>query len=481
LNNIKFTLLLLAPLLCYTQTYFLLTSPQKEYIKYTIFLDDLINHPLTQPYSRQQLSNILLDDSSNYVKSIKHYYVKPGRVFSLGGLLSGHYSRSRLTPDNGIMVNIYGIYQSNRLSAVFKYQADSEYQNDDKYFGSSGKFGSNVIGRITDSYVQYSDNKFTLFLGRQQRNYGLINSPSLILSDEPYSYDHFLFEHKSKHFKYSYLATRLEDKVSYDIRDEIVKNEWHKRYLTFHRLDISISPELKVGLSESILYGGQNQSFLPMYLNPLNIWFISKMVERKGVEESNANVLMAFDILFKPNSEIAFYSQLLIDDMDFTKETRERYPDRIGFTARFYWLNPLPKSMLSLNYLRINNWTYNSYYTFGNYTFYGESLGYPQNGIERFELKFNLFYFDKMAFSSCVYSQKERQQDLESHFVDIKTTFPIGIVQTTAGYTMDVNYWLSVKGSITLRADYISQKNYENIHGDRNSLTNIQLSFDYIL
>ncbi len=105
------------------------------------------------------------------------------------------------------------------------------------------------------------------------------------------------------------MITRLEDKISYDIRDEVVKNEWHKRYFSFHRLDIPISNNLTVAFTESILYGGKNQNFLPMYMNPLNIYFSSKMVERKGVEETKANVLMAFDILYKPNSNLVFFSQ----------------------------------------------------------------------------------------------------------------------------------------------------------------------------
>ena len=465
------------PLFCYSQAYSYLSELQKEYLDYCFLVQGAKDYPLSQPGSNEQILTILAEDTSFYAESIRQIIFRPKKPIQLGASASAYLNNN----SNGKLVNIYGIYKQGGVFAIFNYRADSDYQSNEKYFGSVGKFGSNVIGRTTDSFIQYANGPFRLFYGRQDRNYGSLTSPSLILSDHSYSYDHFLFCYETQLFKYSYITTRLEDVFAYDIRDELIEKSWQKKYLSFHHLEIPISNYLKLGVSESILYGGKDQSFLPMYLNPLNIWFVSKMVERRGVEEANANALMAFDILFKPKNNIGFYNQFLIDDIDFTKESRERYPDRIGYLGKLTWLNPTPQSTFSMEYTHISNWTYNSYYTFGNYTFYGESLGHPKNGYERLALKYVNYQHKKIMLSSILYSEREREQNLETHFVDVKTKFPIGTVQSKTGLTIKLSYLMSLKSSITIEGDWLEYQNFNHIQDNDNIFINLQISGYYRL
>ena len=87
--------------------------------------------------------------------------------------------------------------------------------------------------------------------------------------------------------KYSFSATRLDDKYAYDSRDSIPESNWYKRYISFHRLEISFSRNFKMALTESILYGGQDQDLVPAYINPINIFYLSKMSDRNGLEEGD--------------------------------------------------------------------------------------------------------------------------------------------------------------------------------------------------
>jgi hypothetical protein len=475
LKYILHVILLVFPLFCYSQTYFLLSESQKEYLEYKFFQRDIVDYPLIQPVSNKLLLDILSNDSSFHAESIRQIVTEPKTAIHIGTSFTGYLSNS----NSGILANIYGIYKQDDYFAVFNYRADSDYQSNEKYFGSVGKFGANVIGRITDSFVQYNKGPFSAFYGRQGRNYGTLTNPSLILSDHPYSYDHFQFGYETKMVKYSYLTTRLEDKYAYDIRDETEGLDWHKRYLSFHHLNVNISKQLKIGVSESILYGGKDQSILPMYLNPLNIWFISKMVERKGIEESDANALLTLEILYKPSSKIILYSQFLIDDMDFTKETRERYPDRIGYLGKFIWVEPSLGSILSLDYTHISNWTYNSFYTFGNYTYYDEGLGYPKNGFEQLAIKYTNNYLKKVMVSSTIYLERAREQNLETHFVDMKTKFPIGTAQSTTGLSIKLSYLLSLKSSISIEGNWLDYRNFKHIQDNDNIFANLQISGSY--
>ena len=69
-----------------------------------------------------------------------------------------------------------------------------------------------------------------------------------------------------------YSTTRFEDKYGYDSRDSILIYDWYKRFYSFHRLEISFSKRFKLGLTESMLYGGKSQVPVPSYQNPLNIF-----------------------------------------------------------------------------------------------------------------------------------------------------------------------------------------------------------------
>jgi hypothetical protein len=474
-------ILSLAPYLCYSQAYFLVSKAQKTYLEYVSLRKEINPHYLSQAYSNEGLSSLLSNDSTMYARSIGRFCAPAKKFLSVGGTARARVGKDDIDPNHGIMGNLYGIFSSGNLSAVLNYRADSDYHSDTKYFGSVGKFESEVIGRITDSYLQYDNSSVTLFYGRQERNFGIINIPSLILSDVPHSFDHFFFAYNSKVFTFSYLTTRLEDKVSYDIRDELQQSDWHKRYFSFHRVDLSLSKKLQFGFSESILYGGTNQSYLSQYTNPLNVWFVSKMVERKGVEEANANVLMSLDVIYKPSVNIVLYSQFLIDDMDFTKATRARYPDRIGYIGKFIWLDPLPKSMLSMEYVHISNWTYNSYYTFGNYTFYGESIGYPKNGYKMIKIKYDTFNFENMLVSASLFAHAERDQDLESPFIDTKSKLPIGTVKSSVGFSLELNYQISSWSAISFKTQFLNYSNYENVQGLDKSILNYHLSMDFTL
>jgi hypothetical protein len=478
---LKFIISLLGLLsICFAQSNILLSDIQNQYLEYASLKSVDISNSLYQPFSDRKISEILISDTTNWGKSITRILRHTPKTVVIGSNSDGLYGNYENSSLARIGVTAFGIFRTKHIAAIYQYRADTDYQ-EDEYFGSYGKFGTKVIGRTTDSYIQYQRDSFTLFMGRKALNFALINNYSLILSDNAHSFDHLSFEFNPKFFRYYFITTRLEDKLGYDVRDIVLQESWHKRYLSFHYLEIVLRHNLEIGLSESILYGGNNQAFLPMYMNPVNVWFISKMVERKGVEEPNANAMMGLDILYRPIDHIVVYSQFLIDDMDFTKATRERYPDRIGYAGKIVWLDPLPESMVSLEYAYISNWTYNSYYTYGNYTYYGQSLGYPENGITKYEITFDSFNYARLHISASLFLQKKRAQDMETHFVDIKTVFPIGTVETSSGAIFELNYISEFNSTFGLKMKYSNYLSYQNINNLNESFFDISLSYDYSL
>ena len=184
---------------------------------------------------------------------------------------------------------------------------------------------------------------------------------------------------------------------------------------------------------------------------------------------------MAFEFLFKPTPKFTIYTQFLIDDMDFTKNLRSIYPDRLGLYSKIVIIDLVPKSMIYLAYSRISNWTYNSFYTFGNYTYYGKSIGFPQHGYENISLGFNYFKISKIIISIKTLYQRERLQDLNSPYIPSKTKFPIGVSQNSLGAIMEVDYIPNINVSLNIKLEYHKNDNHLHLPSNEQSILNLYL------
>lgn len=466
-------------------TPYYLSKTFNKYIDYLIFKGEIdFVHPLNQPYSAKQLrSELIITNNDDYWKSIlikdlDQYLpnsLDNGKlILGIDGSTFFNYTDSSYI-DN-YRANIFGSYNYRNFLFYFSYNANSNFIQDSLYFDSVGKFESKIFGRISNSYIKYNEKYFNIFYGRLSRNYGLNNTNSLIRSENPFSYDHFSFEMFNKVLKYSFSTTRLDDIFGYDVRQDTIPNyKWYKRFITFHRLEISLSKKLKIGVTESILFGGKNQTWIPMYINPANIFFLNKMSDRKGIEENDANAFMAFEFQYKPIKRFAIYTQFLIDDMDFTKNLRAIYPDRLGLYSKIVITDLIPKSIIYLDYSKISNWTYNSFYTFGNYTYYGKSMGFPKNGFEDISIGIDYFKIPKFILSLKAQYHQERLQDLDSPFIASKTKFPIGVSLNSLGIIFEVDYIPNINVSFNLRLEYLQNNNHQHILGNEQSLLNFYL------
>lgn len=71
------------------------------------------------------------------------------------------------------------------------------YKFDPYYAGDLSEAEAWLYGRIEEAYARVQFCNFSAFLGRKYRNWGPINSYSLVLSDYVYSYDHLLLAYDS--------------------------------------------------------------------------------------------------------------------------------------------------------------------------------------------------------------------------------------------------------------------------------------------
>lgn len=474
-------------------------STYQKYLNYLVNSGKLkVDHPLSQPYSVEELSDSLKENgfplipnpsplvSPGWLSLLKtdldKRYNTPSRQDSLkGNLIIGleagdKNTYNKNTNTNDFFGDVFAYYSYKNFGLYSSVTADEAYKRDTMYFGTPGKLENKVISRSDESYLQWQNKNFTFFAGRISRNYGLAGESSLILSNESFSFDHLAIIFKNSFLKFTILFSRLNDIYGFDIRDTVAKYQWDKRFLAIHRFEVSLSKKIEIGFTDVILFGGKDAFPQFQYLNPVNFLFMSKMSDRKGYEEGNANALMCFDLYYRPFDNLTLFGQFLIDDVDFTKSLRAIYPDRLGYSAKVIYTDLFPASQVFLSYNRISNWTYNSFYTWGNYTFYGRSLGYPRNGSENLKLGFDSFKFYPFMLGLEILAEQYRVQDLNAPFIAVKTDFPLGIPQKSLGLKFNSTFIPNSFVSANLTTEFVSFDNYGFIKSQKQSFFNIFLT-----
>jgi len=469
-------------------------STYQKYLNYLIYSGRVkVDHPLSQPYSVAQLTDSLTEDRlppailphswfSLLKKDLNMRYIPPEKENNEKGNInlgleagnSNYYKNNSNT--NDFSANGFASYKYKKFGLYNSVTLDEAYKRDTMYFGTTGKLENKVISRSDETYAQYESKNISLFAGRINRNFGLPGETSLILSDESFSFDHFAFIFNNKFLKYTSLFGRLNDIYGFDIRDSVQKLQWNRRFLNIHRFEILLSKKIEVAFTDVILFGGKDEFPQLQYLNPVNFLFMSKMSDRKGYEEGNANALMCFDFFYKPSINLTLFGQFLIDDIDLKKSLRAIYPDRLGYSAKVIYTDLFPESQIYLSYNRISNWTYTSFYTWGNYTFYGKGLGYPQNGSENLKLGFDSFNLFPFMLGFEILAEQYRVQDLNAPFIAIKTNFPIGVPQKSISLKFNTSFIPDSFISANLSTEFATYYNYGFVASQKHSFLNIYLS-----
>lgn len=441
-------------------------------------------HPLSQPYSVRQLKQI-----SSRKKNIVECYSKKIVLNEIkkhnkkSKLIFPYHLKLSMENQEDICFNkkvkLGTGYTFKNITSEFDLEFNTIHKFDSLRFLSVGKLGNQILYTPKKAYMKFSKNNLELFFGRISRNFGYINEYSLINSNYSYPADHFLVNFYNKKLNFSFISTRLNDTFSYDSRDSTLNYNWNKRYFSLHRIEYNLNKKLIIALTESVLYGGNNQNLLPMYLNPVNFYFLSKLNDDFVFEEKEANIMGAIDLFYNPNSKYSFYFQFLIDDIDFQSTLREQFPDRTGLTGIINLTDFFSNSQVSLKYKNISKQTYLSFYTFGNHTNFGRSLGYPKNGIEEFEISLDLFNISKLWLNIKYKHIKEISQNFNMNY-EPYVSYLNGIDQISDSFSFTINFMPSKMIYTSILLELIDYKNYNFISNQRkndfNLLININLN-----
>ncbi len=224
---------------------------------------------------------------------------------------------------------------------------------------------------VAEGYLSYTPTKYMQFQFGQGKNFIGDGYRSFLLSDisSPSTY----LKMKINFWKFQYTNLWLWN-TEPSIRDTKNPNLHARKYVASHYLSINITNKLNIGLFETAISSGQD-GFDIGFLNPLIFY---RSVEFNRGEDAG-NALVGLTTKYKLTSNIALYSQLIIDEFSIGNlnnlgDWRNKFAYQLG--AKYFNAFSIKNLYLQAEYNYARPYTFAHKSTILNYGNYSQPLGH---------------------------------------------------------------------------------------------------------
>ncbi|MCF8464421.1 MAG: capsule assembly Wzi family protein [Flavobacteriales bacterium] len=198
---------------------------------------------------------------------------------------------------------------------------------------------------------------------------------SMLLSDVGYNYPYLKVSTTLWKFQYDFIFTQLQDTRVPVIFEAGFKKKW----ASFHYLSLMVGKRVQVGLFEGVVFKSDstgNDGFNWNFFNPITL-FRSVQYAYDG---SGNNAVAGLNVKYVPFDGAAFYGQLAIDELDFTRMSQSGFiGQRLGWQLGFKVFDPfgLKKLYARIEYNAARPYTYAHESSLQSYTHYNQPLAHP--------------------------------------------------------------------------------------------------------
>ena len=206
-----------------------------------------------------------------------------------------------------------------------------------------------------------------LFIGEGYR--------SMLLSDVGFNYPYLKISTNLWKFQYEFIFTQLQDTRLFSTFESGFKKKW----ASFHYLSVNLGKRVQLGLFEGIIFKSDsvgNAGFNWNYFNPITF---SRSIQY-AYDGSGNNAVAGINIKYVPFDKAAFYGQLAIDELNFTKLGEGGFIDqRLGWQVGFKIFDAfgLDRLYARLEYNGARPYTYAHESSLQSYTHYNQPLAHP--------------------------------------------------------------------------------------------------------
>ena len=353
----------------------------------------------------------------------------------------------------GTFLNKFGFFMRGFQGKVFGNKETAKLRNDVRYNFKYNLEPDQGFFDETSGYMSADFDFLKLKLGRDRLKigHGIVKT---LLNDNPPMFDYVSLNLKYKFFSFFYFHGKILGNVVTQF-DSVTgeTNIVSEKYMGYHRIAFDISPRFSFGAGEIIIYGDRGIDL--SYLNPFAFY--------KSVEHSNQdrdNSMLFFDLNTKPVNGLKIFGTLLIDDITFGKIGTGWYGDQTLihtgiYSANLYKIAPVD---LSLEYVRVEPYTFTHRLIRNNYTSFNYNLGSDlQPNSELFFTQINYRFNNRIRLSASYGFTIHGANPLN----------PDGSVKENVGGNMDLGHRVNDAESVKF------------LDGDREYFRNFTASFLY--
>ncbi|NQT25339.1 hypothetical protein HQ585_08290 [candidate division KSB1 bacterium] len=267
-----------------------------------------------------------------------------------------------------------GFYSDNRIYSEWgsrKYL--QRYDASEGYPLSTSRDSSRAIWDVSDSYLTFGFKSIHLQWGRDNVQWGPLRKSGLMLSGSAPSFDLVKLHFDLGPSTFTWLHGEL-------------RSDYSHKWIAAHRLELSLSNTLDIGLQEVVIYG--RRGLETAYLNPILPYLVA---EHTLDDRDNMSLGLDFDFHYWNN--LKFTGEFFIDDLFAPWEIFDDFwGNKLAFGLGASWVNPfgLDDTELSLEYMRIEPFVYTHDDSVNVFEHYASGLGSNlQPNSDRFRIEAN--------------------------------------------------------------------------------------------
>jgi hypothetical protein len=236
-----------------------------------------------------------------------------------------------------------------------------------KFISEDTSFFDRYVG-----YVQYQTSWMRIRFGREAMQWGASPIDNFVHSLEAPLLDGLLIDVPYKRFRYTMTHSGAN---SLDTSGSSVPG----KFIATHRIAFEPTNWLNIAVNDMIVYWGRGLDMA--YLNPLAFFVSAGLSTRE--RNLNDNSMLSFDVAVRPMQGMRAYTSIVIDDVGFAtlgdtsrRGNNNKFAYQVGLSQAFGTPGASSRSMLTLEYARIDPFTFTHRSINASYSTFGASVGY---------------------------------------------------------------------------------------------------------
>lgn len=236
-----------------------------------------------------------------------------------------------------------------------------------KFISEDTSFFDRYVG-----YVQYQTSWMRLRFGRESMQWGASPIDNFVHSLEAPLLDGVLIDVPYKRVRFTMTHSGAN---SLDTSGAAVQG----KFIATHRVAFEPADWLNIAVNDMIVYWGRGLDMA--YLNPLAFFVSAGLSTRE--RNLNDNSMLSIDLAVRPLTGMRAYASLVIDDIGFgtlgdtsRRGNNNKFAYQVGVTQALGVPGASSRSMVTLEYARIDPFTFTHRSINASYSTFGAPVGY---------------------------------------------------------------------------------------------------------